>query len=706
MREAVPVEPDWGAPVRTLASLRASMDQLGQAASIGDTVLVGGRVVAGTGLLRADINEVYVQDGTGGLRLVLGPEAEPVLVGDSVIAYGVVSQYLGTLELAAPTVRKVNAPPRPIEPVRLPDQNPDLEAVEGQLVEVRGHVTQSDSTDGGRLLVLFSGTTATQVYAYRFRAAPVDFNGIQVGDYVRVRGIAAQHDLAPPFNNSYIVFPRSSADVRRIGVSPSTYRTGALVVGALLLGALLWATLLRRMVQARTEALTDSEARYTHLFDATADPVLVLDDEGRITDANETGRRVFGVNPTQKSRAKRKASRVLLRALAAIPDDADAHLEAARSDECDTAVLELKQADGRMVPFEMATRMLDTRHGTAFVAIARDVEERRAYEQGLLMATEVAEEARTAADAAREESERARQESEAAHQASEAAREESEAAREESERARRVSEAARQASEAARQESEAARREAEAAAQLKSSILANMSHEVRTPLTAILGFSDVLAEEVPEDLFEFADAIRTGGNRLLVTLNDILDLSRLDAGRMELVPEPFDAVESMRTSVRLLAPLAQKAGIGLSVGTGADEIPVILSQSAFDRIVTNLVGNAIKFTPSGEVRVTLRTRDGRVVLQVRDTGVGIGDAFLPDLFEPFKQESNHEHGRAFEGTGLGLAITHRLVERVGGSIEVESTLGEGTVFTVSFPAPHASDGAAGAEPDLAPAASL
>ena len=626
-RSTPAVSPDWSAPVLPLSVLRRGSDAFGVAASIGDTVLVGGRVTAGTGMLRADVNEIYIQDGTGGLRLVLPPGSSPVLAGDSVLAHGIVSQYLGTLELAAPSVMKVETARRDIEPLRLADTDPQIEPVEGQLVEIRGHVTQSDSTAGGRLLVLISGTTATQVYAYRFRASPISFGKIEVGDYVRVRGIAAQHDLAPPYTNSYIVFPRSSADIRQIGISPSTYRTGAAIIAALLMGALLWAYVLRRVVQARTAALTESEARYTLLFNAAADPVLVLDATGKITDANEIGSQLLNVCLDCETTGRPMPRD--LRSLANDPEAVDEHLASALQTGSASAVVELHQSDGRLVPFELATRTLKIRTGTAFVSIARDVEERRAYERGLLQAMSLAEEAREAADLAREE--------------------------------------------------------AEAAAHLKSSILANMSHEIRTPLTAILGFSEVLREEVPNDLHEFAEAIHTGGQRLLNTLNDILDLSRLDADRLELTPERFDAVAATRELVRLLAPLAQKANIGLRFGSMLPELPIALSAPAFDRIVTNLVGNAIKFTPEGEVRVRLLAREGRLVIQVQDTGVGIGDAFLPDLFEPFKQESNDEHRRDFEGTGLGLAITHRLVEKLEGTIRVQSEKGVGTMFEVELP---------------------
>ncbi len=154
--------------------------------------------------------------------------------------------------------------------------------------------------------------------------------------------------------------------------------------------------------------------------------------------------------------------------------------------------------------------------GRTFVSIARNVTERRAYEHGLLTAISAAEDARE---------------------------------------------------------------QAEEAARLKSSILANMSHEIRTPLTAILGFADILREEVPEDLYDYADTIRTGGQRLLDTLNDILDFARLDAERAGLVPEPIDAAVVVREAVALLAPLAQRKGLGLHLQSTAPSVPAFHSAS-------------------------------------------------------------------------------------------------------------------------------
>ena len=592
---------------------------------MGTAALVAGRVTAGTGLVRADRAEVYVQDGTGGLRLVLPPDADAVLTGDSVLAWGTLGFRDGTAEMVGPSVRVVPGPPRAVRPVRLPPlphaggrRGPDLEAHEGELVEVEGRVVQTDSTESGRLLVLLSGTDLVQVFAYRRRASPVRFRGVRPGDYVRVRGVAVQHDPAPPYTGSYAVLPLVDGDVRRAGFSPAEYKWGAAAVVVLLLGALLWAVVLRRQVQKRSAALRLSEARYGHLFDAAADPVLVLDVErgGEVVEANRAAQRALGVL-ANGDRPDGRA--VLLAELAADAEEAAAHLAEADRSGAATATLDLRRPDGKVVPFEVATRRV--REGTQFVAVARDVEERRAYEHGLLTAVEAAE---------------------------------------------------------------AARAEAEEAARLKSAILANMSHEIRTPLTAILGYADVLRDEVPEPLTEFAESVHTGGRRLLDTLNDVLDFAQLDAGQAAIETETADAVETVRETVKLLAPLAREKGVGLRLRSEAPSLPAVHSPSALGRVVTNLVGNAIKFTDRGEVRVSVHAGEGFFAIRVQDTGVGIAEGFLPHLYEAFKQESEGQ-GRSHEGTGLGLAITHRLVGLMGGEIRVWSQKGEGTLFEVALP---------------------
>lgn len=223
---------------------------------------------------------------------------------------------------------------------------------------------------------------------------------------------------------------------------------------------------------------------------------------------------------------------------------------------------------------------------------------------------------------------------------------------------------------------------------LKTNLLNNMSHELRTPLTAVLGFAEVLAEEVQGPQREAVEHVLQGGRRLYDTVNSVLGLAQLEAGTTDLRVGPVDLAAHLRESLALLRPLAVEKGIDLRLVVRARQTVAETDPGCFDRIVSNLVGNAIKFTERGEVVVTVRSRPGQVVVEVRDTGVGIGPAFLPRLFEEFQQESTGL-ARSHEGSGLGLTITKRLVEVLHGEVAVESERGVGSTFTVSLPAAEA-----------------
>ena len=230
---------------------------------------------------------------------------------------------------------------------------------------------------------------------------------------------------------------------------------------------------------------------------------------------------------------------------------------------------------------------------------------------------------------------------------------------------------------------ESARAVAEERARLKSAFLASMSHEIRTPLTAIIGFAELLAEDVPDEQREMAEAIAGGGRRLLATLNSVLDLARLDAGRQSLTLRPLDVADALRRGTDLLRPLAERRGLTLTYD-GPASLVVPADEGALDRVLVNLLGNALKFTDHGGVAVTLAPTDDALVLTVADTGIGMEAAFLPHVFSEFRQESEGVR-RSHEGSGLGLAITRRLVELMNGTITVTSERGAGTTFTVRLP---------------------
>jgi signal transduction histidine kinase len=228
------------------------------------------------------------------------------------------------------------------------------------------------------------------------------------------------------------------------------------------------------------------------------------------------------------------------------------------------------------------------------------------------------------------------------------------------------------------------------ASQHKSEFLANMSHELRTPLNAIIGFSEVLLERMFGDLnekqAEYQQDILSSGQHLLSLINDILDLSKVEAGQLELEVSRFSLRAALENGLTIVKERASRHGIGLSleVEPGLDRIEA--DERKVKQIVFNLLSNAVKFTPDGgKVDVSARLTEGEVVIAVRDTGIGIAADDLPRVFDEFRQVGQGD-ARA-EGTGLGLALAKRFVELHSGRIWVESEPGQGSTFTFALTHP-------------------
>lgn len=242
-----------------------------------------------------------------------------------------------------------------------------------------------------------------------------------------------------------------------------------------------------------------------------------------------------------------------------------------------------------------------------------------------------------------------------------------------------------------------AKEQAEEASRLKSAVLANMNHEIRTPLTSVTGFAELLEGRLDGELETFAEKIRVSGERLMRTLDSVLALSRLEAGNYDLKRERVSLIEVANETVRLIRPVAEQENIALRTELPDGPVEGRWNEGALNRILENLLENAIKFTPEeGTVFVQVRTEDTEAILEVRDTGVGISEDSLPVMFEAFKQESEGK-GREYEGSGLGLSIVKRLTEALGGTIKVESEKDEGSCFTVRLPWPGPGSASAGHE---------
>jgi signal transduction histidine kinase/CheY-like chemotaxis protein/HPt (histidine-containing phosphotransfer) domain-containing protein len=233
-----------------------------------------------------------------------------------------------------------------------------------------------------------------------------------------------------------------------------------------------------------------------------------------------------------------------------------------------------------------------------------------------------------------------------------------------------------------------ARDEAESANLAKSEFLANMSHEIRTPMNAILGFTDLLKRGYHRDARDaekYLNTIQASGRHLLDLINDILDLSKVEAGRLDIEKLRFPAHRIIYEVVQILGVKAAEKGLELNVDILGPIPESVLSDPArLRQIITNLVGNALKFTEHGRVDVRLRLQDGqRLLVEIADSGIGIPADKLDSIFEPFVQAETSTM-RRFGGTGLGLAISRRLARALGGDISVASTPGQGSVFTLTL----------------------
>jgi signal transduction histidine kinase len=255
---------------------------------------------------------------------------------------------------------------------------------------------------------------------------------------------------------------------------------------------------------------------------------------------------------------------------------------------------------------------------------------------------------------------------------------------------------------ASRTEAERVNAELEVVSRHKTEFLANMSHELRTPLNAVIGFSEVLHDqlfgELNERQLEYVDDILKSGRHLLSLINDILDLAKVEAGRMELDPSSFAVADLVESGLTMVRERAVRHGITLSASVDASVGEVVADERKVRQTLFNLLSNAVKFTPDGgTVVVTARRVDGQLEIAVRDTGIGIAADELDRVFHEFEQATGAS--TQAEGTGLGLALARRFVELHGGHIGVESELGSGSTFTFRIPAATGATGRVSAASD-------
>jgi len=229
----------------------------------------------------------------------------------------------------------------------------------------------------------------------------------------------------------------------------------------------------------------------------------------------------------------------------------------------------------------------------------------------------------------------------------------------------------------------------EIANQHKSEFLANMSHELRTPLNAVIGFSEVLQQgmvgELNDKQVEYINYIHASGSHLLSLINDILDLSKVEAGRMELDVTTFNIPMAIDNALTLIRERASNHGVTLECAIDPTIADIHADERKFKQIMLNLLSNAVKFTPDGgRITVAARPVNDTVEISVSDTGIGIAPEDCEAVFEEFRQVGQSSDRKA-EGTGLGLALTRKFIELHGGRIWLTSALGEGSTFSFALP---------------------
>jgi len=393
-------------------------------------------------------------------------------------------------------------------------------------------------------------------------------------------------------------------------------------------GAILVAFAIPHVIDGSEEAAAraNAESRLSELLEAAPDSIIEVDRDGRILLTNKATEKLFGYSRDEL--IGRPVDLLLPDAL----QDRHVHHREAYTEYPGTRpmgqglVLSARHRDGAEIPVEISLSPIRIGDSFSVMAIVRDVTERRAFELQIRKAN---------------------------------------------------------------QELEARNREVENANQLKSEFLASMSHELRTPLHTIIGFTELLKEESQGPLNDaqkrFAGHVYRDSVHLLELINDILDLSKIEANQMELLIESFDAREVLREAMQAMTPAAKAKNMSMG-GQFDTPVYILADRVRFREIVTNLLSNAVKFTPKGgSVCVDIAvTAPATATISIADTGIGIAPADQQVIFDRFRQVGSAASG-VREGTGLGLAIVKRLVEMHGGTIGVESSPGKGSVFTVTIP---------------------
>jgi len=480
-------------------------------------------------------------------------------------------------------------------------------------------------------------------------------------------------------------------------LAPARAAAGNAIIGAVLLLLIVGAavgTVWRSQMNNELRERAALAERYAFLSRNASDAVLLIDDDLRVTQFNDRALEMYGYSPDEFAGMPVSSLRTAA-AGETLRDEYDALVGAPVPRLYET---EHQHKDGTVMPVEVSARRQTTHDGTFFVAIVRDITTRKAQEQELeayrqhleaLVEDRTQELTATNEElaATNEELQSVNEELQASNEELASTSEELAATNEELQSVNEELAATNEELATTTAELSAANRELKVATQAKSEFLANMSHELRTPLNSIIGFTGVMLQGLTGRLTEEQRAqllmVRRSGERLLALINDILDLSRIESGHTEVSPARVDLDALSRSCLETVRPLAAERRLQLEIDTCITDPIIQTDEQKLHQVLVNLLANAVKFTDTGSVTLWVGEDDDCIVVEVRDTGVGIAPADLAAIFDEFVQ-IQHDGGKP-EGTGLGLAISRRLADLLGGSLTATSVEGQGSTFRLRLP---------------------
>ena len=634
-------------PFSVDAQLLSSVQRFGTKGTVGHRVRVQGVVS-----LQDSARSFYITDGKTGLRVSTAGEVS-FKSGDRVEVVGFPSIADFAVAMEDATCRRISSAGAPAAIHVTAEQILSGEC-DFMLISIDGRLIEKTIIPSRETLVL---KTATMVFDASIGQPEQEprLMSLRAGSILRVSGVCLVKRDDAGRRQSFRILTRSSEDVVVVQNAP-WWTTGraltALVVLALVaLAILVWVVVLRLRVQNQTEVIRQKlereaalEERYHHLVESANDIIFTLNLQGEVTSLNKAGERVSGY--TQKEALGVKVTRFFV---SRCQEELARAIEGASRGELQAVLeFEIVTKKGDWVLLEVSLQAIhEGEECVGVLGVARDITERKRAEREL-----------------RRHREHLEEEVQARTNDLKQANDNLTVAKERAEQANRA----------------------------KSEFLANMSHELRTPLNAVIGYSEMLQEVAEEqDQQEFLPdlkKIQTAGRHLLGLINDILDLSKIEAGKVQLYQERFAVRPMIDDVISTVWPLVEKNANHLEVACADDLGTIVADQTKTRQVLFNLMSNASKFTEKGKIRLEARRQKmGQaewVEFRVQDTGIGMSREQIDKLFRPFTQ-ADASTTRKYGGTGLGLAISRHFCQMMGGNLDVESAPGQGSTFTLWLP---------------------